>query len=114
MDCRKTQRSVRHAGCAGPQVGPVLTGRAGPNLFANVRANEFAPTNKIEVKNMRQVPSIKSVMTPFPYSIDIEAPINEARAFMQKQNIRHLPVIAGGKLAGIVSDRDIKLFLGPH
>lgn len=62
---------------------------------------------------MRQVPSIKSVMTPFPYSIDIEAPINEARAFMQKQNIRHLPVIAGGKLAGIVSDRDIKLYLGP-
>ena len=32
---------------------------------------------------------------------------------MQKQNIRHLPVISGGKLAGIVSDRDIKLYLGP-
>lgn len=52
-------------------------------------------------------------MTPFPYSIDIDAPIEEARVFMQKQNIRHLPVIAGGKLAGIVSDRDIKLYLGP-
>ena len=52
-------------------------------------------------------------MTPFPYSIDIDAPINEARAFMHKQNIRHLPVIAGGKLAGVISDRDIKLYLGP-
>src|SRR3972149_3717892 len=62
---------------------------------------------------MRHVPSIKAVMTPFPYSIDIDAPIEEARAFMQKQNIRHLPVISGGKLAGIVSDRDIKLYLGP-
>lgn len=62
---------------------------------------------------MKHMPPIKSVMTPFPYSIDIDAPINEARAFMHKQNIRHLPVISGGKLAGIVSDRDIKLFLGP-
>ena len=62
---------------------------------------------------MMHVPPIKSVMTPFPYSIDIDAPIDEARAFMLKQNIRHLPVIAGGKLAGIISDRDIKLYLGP-
>jgi FOG: CBS domain len=52
-------------------------------------------------------------MTPFPYSIDINAPVAEARAFMQKQKIRHLPVISDGKLAGIVSDRDIKLYLGP-
>jgi acetoin utilization protein AcuB len=62
---------------------------------------------------MRHIPPIKTVMTPFPYSIDIDAPIEEARAFMHKQNIRHLPVIARGKLAGIVSDRDIKLYLGP-
>ena len=62
---------------------------------------------------MMHVPPIKTVMTPFPYSIDIDAPINKARAFMHKQNIRHLPVISGGKLAGVVSDRDIKLYLGP-
>ena len=62
---------------------------------------------------MKHVPPIKSVMTPFPYSIDIDAPITEARMFMQRQNIRHLPVISAGKLAGVVSDRDIKLYLGP-
>ena len=62
---------------------------------------------------MPHMPSIKSVMTPFPYSIDIDAPINEARAFMLKQNIRHLPVISRGKLAGVLTDRDIKLYLGP-
>ncbi len=62
---------------------------------------------------MKRPPLIKSVMTPFPYSIDIDAPINEARAFMQHQNIRHLPVIANGELAGVVTDRDIKLYLGP-
>lgn len=62
---------------------------------------------------MLHMPAIKSVMTPFPYSIDIDAPINEARAFMHKQNIRHLPVISRGRLAGVLTDRDIKLYLGP-
>lgn len=62
---------------------------------------------------MKNKPVIKSVMTPFPFSIDINAPINEARAFMHKQQIRHLPVIEDGTLVGILTDRDIKLYLGP-
>ena len=52
-------------------------------------------------------------MTPFPYSIDVEAPVDEALRFMREHHIRHLPVIDAGKLAGLVSDRDIKLMLGP-
>jgi acetoin utilization protein AcuB len=62
---------------------------------------------------MKHMPQIVAMMTPFPYSIDIGAPLAEARAFMAKQHIRHLPVIENGKLAGMVTDRDIKLMLGP-
>lgn len=62
---------------------------------------------------MKPVPQLKNVMTPFPYSVDIEAPIEEARAFMREHKIRHLPVTQGGALKGLVSDRDIKLMLGP-
>lgn len=62
---------------------------------------------------MKKPPRIKSVMTPFPWSIDIDAPIDEARAFMRREHIRHLPVLERGQLAGLVSDRDIKLCLGP-
>ena len=58
-------------------------------------------------------PSLASAMTPFPYSVDVEAPVDEALRFMREHRIRHLPVIDGGKLAGLVSDRDIKLMLGP-
>ena len=62
---------------------------------------------------MNRIPAIKSVMTAFPYSIAVDAPIEEARQFMRKNDIRHLPVTENGELIGILSDRDIKLYLGP-
>jgi CBS domain-containing protein len=58
-------------------------------------------------------PKLKDVMTPFPYSIDADAPIEAAVEFMGRHNIRHLPVTTKGALASLVSDRDIKLVLGP-
>lgn len=62
---------------------------------------------------MKQIPRIKSMMTVFPHSIDIEAPIEQARIFMLQHSIRHLPVTENNKLAGLLTDRDIKLYLGP-
>lgn len=62
---------------------------------------------------MKRPPQIVGFMTPFPYSIDIDAPLSEARAFMQHHRIRHLPVMAQKTIVGIVTDRDIKLVLGP-
>jgi acetoin utilization protein AcuB len=58
-------------------------------------------------------PQILAFMTPFPFSIDIEAPLAEAHAFLRERQIRHLPVTRDGVLAGVLTDRDIKLALGP-
>ena len=63
--------------------------------------------------NDAPLPKLKNVMTPFPYSVDAYAPIDEAVEFMRSHKIRHLPVTAKGKLTSVVSDRDIKLVLGP-
>jgi acetoin utilization protein AcuB len=52
-------------------------------------------------------------MTPFPYSVDIGAPVQQAQEFMRTHKIRHLPVTENGTLIGVVTDRDIKLLLGP-
>lgn len=62
---------------------------------------------------MKRMPSIKAVMTPFPYSVEATASLASAREFMQEHGIRHLPVTHDGQLAGVISDRDIKLVLGP-
>jgi acetoin utilization protein AcuB len=60
-----------------------------------------------------RIPQLKNVMTPFPYSVDIAAPVGEAVRFLREHQIRHLPVVEHGALKGVVSDRDIKLMLGP-
>jgi CBS domain-containing protein len=52
-------------------------------------------------------------MTPFPYSVDAEAPIETAVEFMREHKIRHLPVTTKGALVSLVTDRDVKLVLGP-
>ena len=59
-------------------------------------------------------PLLKTYMTPFPYSVDIEAPIGEARLKMLEHKIRHLPVTRDNELVGVITDRDIKLILGPE
>ena len=63
---------------------------------------------------MKRMPTIKSVMTPCPHAVDINAPIAEAQSFMREHHIRHLPVMENHALVGVVTDRDIKLYLGPE
>ena len=61
-----------------------------------------------------QEPKLKTYMTPFPHSVDLKAPLGEARKLMMQYSVRHLPVTHDQKISGIVSDRDIKLLLGPE
>jgi acetoin utilization protein AcuB len=63
---------------------------------------------------MKKVPKIKSVMTPFPYDVGLREPIGVARKLMMEHKVRHLPVTDDHELKGLVSDRDIKLILGPE
>lgn len=58
---------------------------------------------------MRRIPPIKSVMTPFPNSIEAERTLAEARKMMTDHEIRHLPVMDGGELVGVITDRDVRL-----
>lgn len=62
---------------------------------------------------MKRNPQVIAFMTPFPYSIDIDEPLVQARQMMREGHFRHLPVTRGGNIVGVVTDRDIKLLLGP-
>lgn len=48
-------------------------------------------------------------MTTVPHSVGDEQTLSFAAALMKEHHIRHLPVLRGGKLLGILTDRDINL-----
>ncbi len=60
---------------------------------------------------MKAVPVIQKYMTHVPKSIGFDQTIAQANDFMKKLKLRHLPVLKGGKLVGLISDRDINLVL---
>jgi acetoin utilization protein AcuB len=60
---------------------------------------------------MRRIPRIKSVMTPFPYSIAGSASFEQAIAMMTEHDIRQLPVHEGHAVIGILSERDARVAL---
>ncbi len=53
---------------------------------------------------------VRKWMTPNPHRVQASDPISEAIRVMKENNIRHLPVMEGDRLVGIVSDRDLKEF----
>ncbi len=57
---------------------------------------------------MRHMPQVIAMMTPFPYSIDLDHTAAEARAMMDTKGFRHLPVTSAGRLCGILTDRDLR------
>lgn len=50
---------------------------------------------------------IKDVMTQQTHTVGANTSLTEAEAMMDRHTIRHLPVLHGGSLVGILSDRDI-------
>lgn len=60
---------------------------------------------------MKRIPSIKTVMTPFPYAIEPGATVHNALEIMRDHGIHHLPVTEDGELTGMVSSRDIQLVI---
>lgn len=55
---------------------------------------------------------IRRVMTQSPRTIDIGHHVAAAWALMQQHRIRHLPVLDGDKVVGVLSDRDLRMLQG--
>lgn len=58
---------------------------------------------------MKTIPTIQKYMTMVPHTIGVEQTLEKAIQVMNEYRIRHLPVLSGGRLVGILTDRDIKL-----
>jgi acetoin utilization protein AcuB len=57
---------------------------------------------------MDSEPLVREWMSADPITADIDLPIMEAHRLMTDHNIRRLPVVDGGRLAGIVTLGDVR------
>jgi acetoin utilization protein AcuB len=80
-----------------------------------VRENVAEPTNRRSADGgtlgaagpSMLMPSIDRYMTREPYSVASTENLSRVRHLMLAHSIRHLPVIDGGRLVGVVGDRDV-------
>lgn len=57
----------------------------------------------------KPIPTIQKYMTTSPHTIGDDQPMSKAHQIMREFRLRHLPVMHGGKLVGLLSDRDLNL-----
>jgi len=51
--------------------------------------------------------TIASFMTRVVHTVPMETSLPHARSLMEKHRVRHLPVVDGEKLVGVLSERDL-------
>src|SRR5262245_23891585 len=57
----------------------------------------------------RPIPTVAKYMTVSPHTIGAEQTLSHAHALMNDFNVRHLPVLSGGDLVGVLTERDLAL-----
>lgn len=55
--------------------------------------------------------TVEAFMTASPQTIGRDQPLSSAKDMMSQYGVRHLPVLDGGQLVGVVSERDVA-FIG--
>ena len=62
-----------------------------------------------EPKQMKAQPTVGKYMTTLPHTIGADQPLSKAEKMMGDLRVRHLPVLDGGKLVVILTERDVRL-----
>jgi acetoin utilization protein AcuB len=57
----------------------------------------------------KSIPRVQKYMSTTPHSIGRAQSLRVAHAMMHEHQIRHLPVLEGGRLVGILTERDVAL-----
>lgn len=56
---------------------------------------------------------VRAIMSPSPLTLEATATLADAVELMGEHGVRHVPIVDNGSVVGIVSDRDVKMALGP-
>ncbi len=56
--------------------------------------------------------NVSDIMTRAPWTVGVADKVLQAVTLMRERQIRHLPVMDGERLVGIITDRDLRWLLG--
>jgi acetoin utilization protein AcuB len=59
----------------------------------------------------KAIPTIQKFMTTAPHTVGADQTLAQAQKMMKEYSIRHLPVLEGGAVVGIISEHDINFML---
>jgi CBS domain-containing protein len=59
------------------------------------------------MKKYKKIPTVGSVMTPFPHFVNSDDEVSEIKRLMATHDIRHIPVQQDGRVVGLVSESDL-------
>lgn len=57
----------------------------------------------------KPIPAIQKYMTTAPHTVGAEQTLTHAHQVMHEYKIRHLPVLRGGHVVGLITERDLAL-----
>ncbi len=55
---------------------------------------------------------VEEFTTPDPVTASEDMAVDELRHLMEKHGIRHLPVVRGDSVVGVISERDVRIVMG--
>lgn len=84
-----------------------MTRTARDSARAPVRARLASPLLRSASGMARQ--PVQKFMSVAPVTIEPDRSLAEAHRLMRERGIRHLPVVEGGRLVGVISQRDVYL-----
>ena len=88
------------------KVGAVLVTIGGGRLAGIFTERDLMSRVVVARKDPEKV-LLREVMTPEVFSVGIDAEVKHVRVELQQRHIRHVPVIVEGRVAGILSLRDL-------
>ena len=68
---------------------------------------------RVDLRDYRRMPPVAAAMTAFPYHVQANDPVSEVERLMEEHGIRHIPVQDGGRVIGMISDRDLHHLVNP-
>jgi len=57
----------------------------------------------------KPIPTIQKYMTTSPHTVGADQTLAHAHSVLREHKIRHLPVLRGGELVGMLTERDLAL-----